>query len=1112
MHLKSLLLATALTALATPTLAQGMEAPVSIDLPAQRLDQSLMQLSRTAAIQLVFFDDEITRLRAPALTGKLSFRDALDRLLAGTPYTYRVANARSVRIVRRSAAATPGAALAPQQMEEAAGDEVVVTGSRVARSTLDTPAPVVTVSRDDLAESGDTELSETLAELPSVSSSLNDSAVTGNVQNSGLSSIQLRNLGDNRTLVLVDGRRTVSNSANANRVSLSTIPSDFIERVEIVTGGTSSVYGSDAVAGVVNIITETNQQGFRLGARAGVSERGDGQEMTFTGSFGTRFAEDRGYFLVSGTYDRDDGIRAADRDWAIAEFDFDYDEAAGINEIDTLYLNGGVPTSGNQPSSTFPPNVARDLSGNTPGGVFYGQSSSRDRFYIGSTLVPLGPDVQTGGVVPPNTSDNGNAGFFLPNRDGYNQRTGRDLVLPRTRYLAAAKLNFDFSDSLSAFAQVQYSRVESTETREPIGIGFESTFQTIDPVTGVATERAIGRIPCRRTGACNPFVPAVIRSDFSNSTAGVAWDRRFVEVGDQITENVRETVRSWAGLRGDLGGSWNWEASAGFGQFRQDQMRRNEINGVNLIEGLNAELGPDGLPRCISAAARAAGCVPVNLFGAGSITPEAADYIRADLAQEAVVRQYTAQAFVTGDLFTLPAGPVRVAVGTEFRKDEQELRGDLASQLGGTTGNPVPNFSGSIRAIEGYGEISVPLLANVPGAHLLTLDASARVGNYDIAQVGTVFSYRAGLQWAPVPDLRFRAQYARAQRAPDLTELFSPPRGDFDTVTDLCDGVTPTTAGRIAANCRANPGIQALFAQQIADGDPQLFEQDGSSVYSPNAGNLALKEETADTFTVGAVIAPRFVPGLTIAVDYYDIRVKDAISSYANEDILIQCYDSDLPAADNPFCGDVRRNASNGQISELLQRQFNLSSLRSSGIDVAVQYRFSLEDAIGVPGRFDIRYDGTHNLKQESRFEGLAGTVVTDQRGDLSAGSFKYRARGSLAWQSGGVRLRWTTTYLGSTYDSLFRLNQYRALLATNPNAEYPMFLKIDGVFEHDIYASFETKGDRKMRFYAGVNNLFDRTSPFLPTGDVFSGRLTNYNGAYDVAGRRFYVGTRVDF
>jgi len=1009
------------------------------------------------------------------------------------------------------------AAADPAAPDQATDGAIIVTGSRIARETYDTAAPTVSITSDDLLESGDSELSETLADLPQLSSATNDSTVTGNTQNSGLSSIQLRNLGDNRTLVLIDGRRTVSNSGIRNLVSLSTIPSDFIDRVEIITGGASSIYGSDAVAGVVNIITKRNERGLTLRARTGITSRGDGRELTLGATYGARFADGRGYLLVSGTYDRDWGIRAVDREWAVRPVSYSYDFEEGINQFEGVYTNAsGAPASGSRPASEFPPLVMSDLSSFIPGGVFSGKSSTRDRFYRGGTIVPLGPDPVTGEPVVgtgKNLDSPGNTGYFLPNRDGYNQRTGRSLILARKRYLGAAKLDYEFSDALEGFAQVQYSRITSGETRESIGIGWDSTFPLTDPVTGATSEYEYGKIPCRANGPCNPFVPPELTdSEVPSTGAGIAWDRRFDEVGGQITENKRETIRSWVGLRGKISESWTWEASFGYGQYKQDQWRRNEINAEHLIQGLNAELGPDGNPRCVDADARAAGCVAVDLFGEGAITPEAAAWIRADLHQDLTIRQYTGQAYATGDLFELPAGPVGAAFGVDWRKDSQSLRGDELSQAGGTTGNAVPNFGGSISAIEGFGEVNVPLLKDVPGAQLLSLDASARVARYDIDRVGTVFSWRGGIQYAPIEDIRFRAQFARAQRAPDVAELFSPPRGNFEAATDICDGVRPTTEGRIAANCRLDPGIQALYAQQREEDVAERYTQAGNSLYSPNGGNLDLKEETADTLTLGAVFSPRFLRGFSLAVDYYDIRIRDAIDAYSNLDIQLQCYDTDVPQAENPFCADITRNRNNGQIVELVQRQVNLARFDTRGIDVALNYRFRLKDALGVPGRFDLRYDGTHILRQKVTFQGAEEIVTNDLAGDLAEGSFKYRARGSLSWKLDNFRIRWTTTYYGKINDSNQLRDRYLALLETNPDAEVPYFLNIGDVWEHDLFLSFDVdSGGREFRLYGGVNNLFDSTSPFLPSGTE-SGRLTNQNGVYDIAGRRFYVGATVKF
>lgn len=594
-------------AMATPAQAQEKR----FDVPAQAARSAIVTLARQADVQIIASRGDTRGKQANAVKGTMSVEQALARMLRGTGLVARRSSGQTFVVTRERAQPVPAStsATAPRAAPEPVSQvepeatpavesgEVIVTGSRIRRESFDTASPVTALGGEEISESGRTELSEVIAELPSVSSTLNDRRNSGDVQNDGLSSVQLRSLSDNRTLVLVDGRRTVSNSANANRVSLSTIPNGFVSRVDIITGGTSSVYGSDAVAGVVNIITESKKTGLRLGARTEFTDAGGGREHEFDASFGTKFADGRGYFLISGSYDRQDPIRANQRAFALTQWEYDWDPAlGGINEYETLYTDAtGIPTSGDRPIGTFPPNKPADLSSSIPGGVFYGSSSARDRFYRGGTLVPLGPDVQTGGVVNVGTSDAGNSGYFLPNRDGYSTRDVRWISGERERYLGAAKFDFEISDKTSIFAQVQYSKVKTLNFREPSAITADDTFPVIDRVTGVGSEVTLGRIPCQRatgtgSGPCNPFVPAEIRADVTTGSAnrGVYFTRRLIELGPQATYNDRETVRSWFGARGDAWGNWKWETSFAYGQFVQDQVRAGEINGLRLKQALDA--------------------------------------------------------------------------------------------------------------------------------------------------------------------------------------------------------------------------------------------------------------------------------------------------------------------------------------------------------------------------------------------------------------------------------------------------------------------------------------------------------------------------------------------
>ena len=523
-----------------------------------------------------------------------------------------------------------------------------------------------------------------------------------------------------------------------------------------------------------------------------------------------------------------------------------------------------------------------------------------------------------------------------------------------------------------------------------------------------------------------------------------------------------------------------------------------------MRNGLDAE--DDGAGGIQCADARADGCVAINLFGVGAISDAGAGYIRANLMLDTTVKQHNFLAYMAGNLFELPAGPVGVAFGFEYRKDQQDVVTDALSNSGGSTAAPIPSLAGSHEVLEGFVEASIPLITNEPGFQNLSLDVSLRVADYSIDTVGSVVSYRAGLNWRPIDDIMFRTQYARAQRAPDLTELFSPPRGDFDSVNDICEGVTATTEGTLAVNCRSEVGIAAAIAEE---GE---YEQSSSITFSPNGGNLALQEETADTFTLGAVFTPTALEGFSLAVDYFHIKVADAITSHSNLDILRQCYESaDNFGVSNFFCNQILRDESDGQLTRIVQTTFNLNELKSEGIDATLQYRFSLD---GVPGRFSTKLIYSRLIAFETSFVDLEGEVETTRLdGELTSGAPQNQARFTFGWSDNEWSLRWKVNYFGSLVDSHERVAGYLDELAENPAAEEPLYLYLGDSFEHDFYVSYTPEAlDGQFRFYAGLNNAFNNTGPFLPTGDTDAGRSSNYNRNYDSVGRYGYMGMTVSF
>ncbi len=960
-------------------------------------------------------------------------------------------------------------------------EKIQITGSRIKRHEFSMPMPLVGLNKDDIDEIGTNDIADALYEIPSAVAGVSSQTSTTNIQNSGLNTADLRGLGDNRTLVLIDGRRTVSNSANGNRVSLGTIPSSFVDRVEVITGGASAVYGSDAVAGVVNIITEKGKEGLELDLRAARSNSLANEDYTFDLSWGASSANDKGYIFASLNFDKETAIRARNVSRSLLQADYRYEDGRNfyVNKLGDLV-----------PVAEITPDQYGSLSSDPDGGRFDGSN-----FWYDDTGIQEG---------------------FETDRDGYDFRIEDDLDGARERLNLAIKANYEFDNKVEAFFTLIHSAIDTNNQREPEGDDYNDNHPLIDPVTFSATDFDAGRIALD-----NPYAPQQIVD--AESSRGIRWDRRFVEVGRQLTENERETTRFWTGLRGTVFESeWDWETSVGYGRYKQNQIRFNEIDIVNLRHGLNAEQLADGTIQCADANARANGCVPVNLFGRGSITPEAADYIRANLAQEAIVEQFTAQGYMSGELFELPAGFVGAAFGFEYRKDEMQLKPDALNQRGGHSSGHVPAFTGDYDVTEAFAEISIPLLNDLPGVEFLNTDLSLRIADYGIDNIGTVASFGAGLQWSVIEGLNIRTSYQRALRAPDLTELFSPPRGDVDSFTDICDGVTLNSTGQIAQNCLSEPGITTAINQAIADGEEGIYEEESGSHSSPNAGNLGLKEEEATTKTIGFVWQPSFVDGLSLAADYYNIEIEDAIDSYTNTDILRQCYDSTSFGSDNPFCRDIQRNVQDGQLTNVIQRQFNLDLVETSGVDYQFNYELNLAP-INLPGELELRYIHTHLIKYQLTSQGLDEVIIDDQKGELVHEKFEDRGRLSLTWRHNDWRVSWRTTYYGSSIDSRElqqayddAISEYETNIAAGEQGqlpEKPIFLDIDSELFHNVTLAYTHNfGDIKARFSTGVNNVFANEGPFLPTGDTESGGSHNVADAFGHRGRYVYARVNLTF
>ncbi|TGE84498.1 TonB-dependent receptor [Pseudoalteromonas sp. KS88] len=959
-------------------------------------------------------------------------------------------------------------------------EKIVVTGSRLKRDSFSIATPLVTMDRDAIEDTGLTNLADILVEnMPALTESIGNTTSQSSVSVTGLSTIQLRDLGANRTLTLIDGRRVVSNSYSGNYVSLNTIPSGMVERVEVISGGASATYGADAVAGVVNIITQSKKEGFDFKARAGETTDGGGKEFTLDLNYGDSFADDRGYAYLSVNWDRDFGMSFYDRKRAQIEDSYSYDDDQMCNQMRTA--------SGLQCMRDITQADWVSKSDGTLGGVFLENSLNDTQFwYDGQTL---------------RDDWKGNEEIY-----GINSRKYVKLDVPSDNFSTAIKVDFDLTNDIMLYGQIQYSDSGSFNDKSPED-EYESAYvPRFDPVTGEpAGDVRPGYIPLD-----NPYVPQEIL-DASPYKDRIYWDRRFGEVGNINTDNSRKTIRSWAGLQGTVfNNEWDWDISASYGRFTQHQERNNELNTVKLNQALQAEQLADGTIQCKDADARAAGCVPINLFGEGSITPAMADWIRTTPIIDTEIEQYGVVGYVSGDLFELPAGTVSAVFGGEYRKDSQDLKTSDDMKAGGITFNYVPNFYGEVDVYEAFAELAVPLLKDAPLAKNLSAETSLRLANYSMENVGTVASYKLGVFWEPISGYAFRANYARAQRAPTITELMSPERGDYDSYSDICDGLTATSTKPGHDSCRQEPAFKALLAE-----DADFAFEDENNSYSPGAGNKELKEETADTYTFGITLAPEFIDNFRLAVDYYDIAIVDAISTISNENILRECYDSDVSwGDDNVFCNDVTRN-DEGNITKILQRQYNLDELTARGYDVVAQYKFDVD---GV-GSFAVKADYNHVIENSQTYQSDDGSYITSHYAGY--GSSKDKATLSLTWRNDDVRVRWSTNFLGSFKASQSLEEDWQEYMATNnercaaqeesciANPEPLKYQNYGSFMKHNISASYsmslQDQGD--LRIFGGIKNVFNDKGAFYPYG-----RGNYYSGYGGGKGRYVYLGAQYSF
>jgi outer membrane receptor protein involved in Fe transport len=1011
---------------------------------------------------------------------------------------------------------------------DASAEQIVVTGSRIRRPNLESPVPVTSVGGEEFTQTGQISIGDVLNELPQLRSTFSQANSTRFLGTAGLNLLDLRGLGTQRTLVLVNGRRHVGADILNNAVSpdVNTIPTDLVERVDLVTGGNSAIYGSDAIAGVVNFVLRRDFEGLQIRAQGGASDYGDAGAYFVSATGGMNFADGRGNIAINAEYARQNQYFGAGRPF-LAEnngflvVDTDTETSSDGNPDRVFFRDIRNASLSNTGLVRFGGGTSPYRCGSDPLGQGY---SCNFLFTPEGNLIP-----QTGtrvGVIASNTNPTGS--FIGGNGDNF--RTGQQFQISPAldRFNVNLIGHFTISDAFEPFIEAKYARTESLGSGSS-GPAFIQGTTLGDPAAFVAPG-TYGNRETPRVG--NPFLTeqarGVITAQRANLGLATTDDTRFqvrlnlLGLGTRREAATRETFRGVIGVRGSFNDDWQYEVSANYGEFREETEILGNLNAQRFLLALDAVRDPGtGNIVCaaqINPAAQigyypdygneansaifqndVAECVPLNPFG-DNISEAARNYVLSDTTAKGKITQFVVNAFVSGDSsqwFELPGGPIGFAIGGEYRRESAFYQQDPLVEQGYTFYNAIPSFEPpKFEVKEVFGELRLPILRGITGFEELTATLAGRVSDYNLGTTGTAYAYNAGLEWSPIEDLRLRGTYSRAVRAPNLADLFTPLGQNFAPgFVDPCslNNIQTGSANR-AANCRAA-------------GIPENYNFGYSaSLELQSGGNPELREETSDSYTLGAVLTPRAVPGLSLSVDYFDITVNDVITTPTAQQIVNACYD--LADLNNQFCALFQRVGAGGtgpvgeeefRIIEgsLEQRLLNYAKLTARGIDVEAAYRRNIEGL----GTINTRITYTHMLERNQFLDPtdpeFADRLLTE------LGDPQDQVNWNLELQSGPVTLGYQMRYIGKQVVNFYE--DFFSVQGRPPqNEDWADIRFYPSVMYHDARIAFEPIDD--FEFYAGVDNITNRQPPFGLTG-IGAG-----SSIYDIRGRFFYAGAIAKF
>lgn len=945
-------------------------------------------------------------------------------------------------------------------------DVVVITGTRIASPNLVTTSPVTQVTSEDIQATGVTRVEDLVTQLPQAFAAQNASVSNGA---SGTATVSLRNLGSSRTLVLIDGRRMPYGSPNDDAADLNQIPGPLVERVEVLTGGSSAVYGSDALAGVVNFIMKKDFEGIQVDAQYGFYQHENSYDDTNLRTvIANRGATNPAQFRLP-----DDNVDDGFSKEITAIFGVSSEDGAGNLTGYISYRNNDQVLQKDRDYSACSIGAAT-ATGFTCGGS---GTSFPGRFTDFATF---------------NYTLN-SAGNFVPFNNAVNQYNFGPLNYyqrPDERYAFGLFGNYELNDGLEAYAQLMFSDYTSNSQIAPSGNFFStSTINCGNPLLSASQAAAIG---CDSTEIAN------------NTSTALYIGRRNVEGGGRQDYLNYTSYRGVVGVRGDLWNDWTYDVSAQYSKVNMGRTYQNDFSTTRLNRALNVVRDGSGNAVCASVLDGSdPNCVPYNVFAIGGVTQAQLDYLQIPLMQQGFTNQQVVTATVvgpTGLQFPTAKSGIDLVLGVEYRSDElsSETDTNFASGDGAGQGGPTIGLSGQADVVDLFLETRVPIVEGAPFADQISVDLAYRRSEYERFSAD---AYKIGADWAPVPDLRFRASFQRAVRAPNVIELFAAQGlGLFDMDFDPCDDANDDGLlnNSVPASCIGTAAYQVTATQS----DSGSLSSPAGQYNQLGGGNPNLGPEEGDTTTIGFVWQPDFVPGFNLSVDYYQIEISELISTTGPINTITACYTFNDPVS----CARITRNPGNGALwiggtAQVEDLNTNIGGVTTSGYDINANYAYDL----GGLGGLEFNFIGT-----------LLDDLTTDP-GIATATS--YDCTGFYANQCGtpnpewrhSLRSTWETPWMDLNLSLAWRHIGEVQLISTTTNA--PVLGRVDSTLEAQDYLDVSGNmplGDN-LKFRFGINNILDDDPP-LSASVGTTGNGNTYPQAYDSLGRFIFLGATVDF